>query len=171
MVLVIGMFSFVFVVIVVGDVLLMSKVFDKGVDLFDNCVIYWQIDKVDVIWQFDGCNWQCQVVMDSVGDGLGNLVECSVGVSYEKVCELGVYVYVKVVELVLGKVLLLQDFFSILVKDGEGCLDNFNWYCDVQIEQWMWQVKISVFGVNDWGVYEMQIVSFECVNELNCEVV
>ncbi|MCD5965381.1 XVIPCD domain-containing protein [Stenotrophomonas maltophilia] len=168
---VIGTSSFVPAAIVAGDALLMSKAFDKGADLLDNRAVYRQTDKADVTWQFDGRNWQRQAVMDSAGDGLGNPAERSVGASYEKARELGAYAHVKAVELALGKAMPPQDPFSIPAKDGEGRLDNPNWYRDAQTEQWTRQVKIGVSGANDRGVYETQTASPERANELNREAV
>ncbi|WP_143566432.1 XVIPCD domain-containing protein [Stenotrophomonas maltophilia] len=168
---VIGTSSFVPAAIVAGDALLMSKAFDKGVDLLDNRAVYRQTDKAGVTWQFDGLNWQRQAVMDSAGDGLGNPAERSVGASYEKARELGAYAHVKAVELALGKAPPPQDPFSIPAKDGEGRLDNPNWHRDAQTEQWMRQVKIGVSGANDRGVYETQTASPERANELNREAV
>ncbi|WP_353075773.1 XVIPCD domain-containing protein [Stenotrophomonas sepilia] len=168
---VIGTSSFVPAAIVAGDALLMSKAFDKGADLLDNRAIYQQTDKADVTWQFNGLNWQRQAVMDSAGDGLGNPAERSVGASYEKARELGAYAHVKAVELALGKAPPPQDPFSIPAKDGESRLDNPNWHRDAQTEQWTRQVKISVSGANDRGVYETQTASPERANELNREAV
>lgn len=167
----IGTSSFVPAAIVAGDALLMSKAFDKGADLLDNRAIYQQTDKADVTWQFNGLNWQRQAVMDSAGDGLGNPAERSVGASYEKARELGAYAHVKAVELALGRAPPPQDPFSIPAKDGEGRLDNPNWHRDAQTEQWTRQVKISVSGANDRGVYETQTASPERANELNREAV
>ncbi len=168
---VIGTSSFVPAAIVAGDALLMSKAFDKGADLLDNRAIYQQTDKAGVTWQFNGRNWDRQAVMDSAGDGLGNPAERSVGASYEKARELGAYVHVKAVELALGKAPPPQDPFSITAKDGEGRLDNPNWYRDAQTEQWTRQVKIGVSGVNDRGVYETQTATPERADELNREAV
>ncbi|WP_429001070.1 XVIPCD domain-containing protein [Stenotrophomonas maltophilia] len=168
---VIGTSSFVPAAIVAGDALLMGKAFDRGADLLDNRAVYRQTDKAGVTWQFDGLNWQRQVVMDSTGDGLGNPAERSVGASYEKARELGAYAHVKAVELALGKAPPPQDPFSIPAKDGEGRLDNPNWHRDAQTEQWMRQVKIGVSGANDRGVYETQTASPERANELNREAV
>ena len=168
---VIGTSSFVPAAIVAGDALLMSKAFDKGADLLDNRAVYRQTDKADVTWQFDGLNWQRQAVIDSTGDGLGNPAERSVGASYEKARELGAYAHVKAVELALGKAPPPQDPFSIPAKDGEGRLDNPNWYRDAQTEQWTRQVKIGVSGVNDRGVYETQTATPERADELNREAV
>ncbi|WP_143566346.1 XVIPCD domain-containing protein [Stenotrophomonas maltophilia] len=168
---VIGTSSFVPAAIVAGDALLMSKAFDKGADLLDNRAIYQQTDKAGVTWQFNGRNWQRQAVMDSAGDGLGNPAERSVGASYEKARELGAYAHVKAVELALGKAPPPQDPFSIPAKDGEGRLDNPNWHRDAQTEQWTRQVKISVSGANDRGVYETQTASPERAIELNREAV
>ncbi|WP_329811130.1 XVIPCD domain-containing protein [Stenotrophomonas sp. SMYL8] len=168
---VIGTSSFVPAAIVAGDALLMSKAFDKGADLLDNRAVYWQTDKADVTWQFNGLNWQRQAVMDSAGDGLGNPAERSVGASYEKARELGAYAHVKAVELALGKAPPPQDPFSIPAKDGEGRLDNPNWHRDAQTEQWTRQVKIGVSGVNDRGVYETQTATPERADELNREAV
>lgn len=168
---VIGTSSFVPAAIVAGDALLMSKAFDKGADLLDNRAVYRQTDKADVTWQFNGRNWERQAVMDSAGDGLGNPAERSVGASYEKARELGAYAHVKAVELALGKAPPPQDPFSIPAKDGEGRLDNPNWYRDAQTEQWTRQVKIGVSGANDRGVYETQTASPERANELNREAV
>ncbi|MBA0388608.1 hypothetical protein D7U91_12430 [Stenotrophomonas maltophilia] len=167
----IGTSSFIPAAIVAGDALLMSKAFDKGADLLDNLSVYRQTDKADVRWQFDGRNWQRQAVMDSAGDGLGNPAERSVGASYEKARELGAYAHVKAVELALGKAPPPQDPFSIPAKDGEGRLDNPNWYRDAQAEQWTRQVKVGVSGANDRGVYETQTASPERANELNREAV
>nr|WP_313208591.1 XVIPCD domain-containing protein [Stenotrophomonas geniculata] len=168
---VIGTSSFVPAAIVAGDALLMSKAFDKGADLLDNRAIYRQTDKAGVTWQFNGLNWQRQAVMDSAGDGLGNPAERSVGASYEKARELGAYAHVKAVELALGKAPPPQDPFSIPAKDGEGRLDNPNWYRDAQTEQWTRQVKIGVSGANDRGVYETQTATPERADELNREAV
>lgn len=168
---VIGTSSFVPAAIVAGDALLMSKAFDKGADLLDNRAIYRQTDKAGVTWQFNGLNWQRQAVMDSAGDGLGNPAERSVGASYEKARELGAHAHVKAVELALGKAPPPQDPFSIPAKDGEGRLDNPNWYRDAQTEQWTRQVKIGVSGANDRGVYETQTATPERANELNREAV
>lgn len=168
---VIGTSSFVPAAIVAGDALLMSKAFDKGANLLDNRAIYQQTDKAGVTWQFNGRNWDRQAVMDSAGDGLGNPAERSVGASYEKARELGAYAHVKAVELALGKAPPPQDPFSIPAKDGEGRLDNPNWHRDAQTEQWTRQVKISVSGANDRGVYEAQTASPERANELNREAV
>ncbi|WP_143592485.1 XVIPCD domain-containing protein [Stenotrophomonas maltophilia] len=167
----IGTSSFVPAAIVAGDALLMSKAFDKGADLLDNRAIYQQTDKADVTWQFNGLNWQRQAVMDSAGDGLGNPAERSVGASYEKARELGAYAHVKAVELALGRAPPPQDPFSIPAKAGESRLDNPNWHRDAQTEQWTRQVKISVSGANDRGVYETQTASPERANELNREAV
>ncbi|WP_375068268.1 XVIPCD domain-containing protein [Stenotrophomonas lactitubi] len=168
---VIGTSSFVPAAIVAGDALLMSKAFDKGADLLDNRAVYRQTDKADVIWQFNGLNWQRQATMDSAGDGLGNPAERSVGASYEKARELGAYSNVTAVELALGKAPPPQDPFSIPAREGEGRLDNPNWHRDAQTEQWTRQVKVGVSGVNDRGVYEMQTASPERANELNREAV
>ncbi|WP_329845814.1 XVIPCD domain-containing protein [Stenotrophomonas sepilia] len=168
---VIGTSSFVPAAIVAGDALLMSKAFDRGADLLDNRTVYRQTDKAGVTWQFNGLNWQRQAVMDSIGDGLGNPAERSVGASYEKARELGAYAHVKAVELALGKAPPPQDPFSIPAKDGEGRLDNPNWHRDAQTEQWTRQVKIGVSGANDRGVYETQTASPERANELNREAV
>lgn len=168
---VIGTSSFVPAAIVAGDALLMSKAFDKGADLLDNRAVYRQTDKADVTWQFNGLNWQRQAVMGSAGDGLGNPAERSVGASYEKARELGAYAHVKAVELALGKAPPPQDPFSIPANDGEGRLDNPNWYRDAQTEQWTRQVKIGVSGANDRGVYETQTASPERASELNREAV
>ncbi|MGE8270970.1 MAG: XVIPCD domain-containing protein [Stenotrophomonas geniculata] len=168
---VIGTSSFVPAAIVAGDALLMSKAFDKGADLLDNRAIYRQTDKAGVTWQFNGLNWQRQAVMDSAGDGLGNPAERSVGASYEKARELGAHAHVKAVELALGKAPPPQDPFSIPAKDGEGRLDNPNWYRDAQTEQWTRQVKIGVSGANDRGVYETQTATPERADELNREAV
>lgn len=168
---VIGTSSFVPAAIVAGDALLMSKAFDKGADLLDNRAIYQQTDKAGVTWQFNGRNWDRQAVMDSAGDGLGNPAERSVGASYEKARELGAYAHVKAVDLALGRAPPPQDPFSIPAKAGESRLDNPNWHRDAQTEQWTRQVKISVSGANDRGVYETQTASPERANELNREAV
>lgn len=63
--------GFVPAALVVGDAVLMSKAFDKGVDLLDNRAIYHQTDKVGVEWQFNGRDWERQGAFERGAEGQG----------------------------------------------------------------------------------------------------
>uniref|UniRef100_UPI0031BB51AF AHH domain-containing protein n=1 Tax=uncultured Xanthomonas sp. TaxID=152831 RepID=UPI0031BB51AF len=81
--------GFVPAALVVGDAVLMSKAFDKAVDLKENRDIFHQTDKAGVEWQFNGRDWERQGTFDRVADGREAPAQVSVGASYVKSQELG----------------------------------------------------------------------------------
>lgn len=168
----VGASGFIPATVVAGDALLMSKAFDKAVDLVDNHGIYNQIDKQGVAWKFTGRNWERAGAIDNTQDGVSNPVESRIGATYEKSRELGYYATAASVELALGKAPAPQDPFDIpaQARDQVG-LDNQNWHRDPNSEQWVRQIRTGVEGANDRGVYREEIASPERAVELNREAI
>ncbi|WP_026144104.1 XVIPCD domain-containing protein [Xanthomonas sp. SHU 199] len=159
--------SFVPAALVVGDAVLMSKAFDKAVDLKENRDIFHQTDKAGVDWQFNGRNWERQ---GQLQEGQGKAVEQDVVASYAKSLELGAMANAKAVEFALGKAPRPQDPFDLPAQPGDRIgLDNQNWHRNPDTEKWERQVKTGVDGANDRGVYEPQFASAEQTQRLNQE--
>jgi hypothetical protein len=160
--------GFVPAALVVGDAVLMSKAFDKAVDLKENRDIFHQKDRAGVEWQFDGRNWERAASIDRAGDG--RPVEQGVVASYAKSQELGAMANRAAVELALGKAPPPQDPFNLPAhaSDQRG-LDNQNWRRNPQSQAWERQVKTGVSGANDQGIYEPQTANPEQTQRLNQE--
>ncbi|WOS39138.1 XVIPCD domain-containing protein [Xanthomonas rydalmerensis] len=159
--------GFVPAALVVGDAVLMSKAFDKAVDLKENRDIFHQTDRSGVDWQFNGRNWERQ---GQLQEGQGKAVEQDVVASYAKSQELGAMANAKAVEFALGKVPRPQDPFDLPAQPGDRIgLDNQNWHRNPDTEKWERQVKTGVDGANDRGVYEPQFASAEQTQRLNQE--
>lgn len=162
--------GFVPAALVVGDAVLMSKAFDKGADLLDNRAIYNQTDKTGVEWQFNGRDWERQGAFERGGDGRDSPSQAPVGASYAKSQELGAMSNAKAAELALGKAPAPQDPFNLPAKPGDQTgLDNQNWQRNPATESWERQVKTSVAGANDQGVYELQTATPAQAQRLNQE--
>lgn len=156
--------------LVVGDALLMSKAWDKTVDLKENRAIFHQTDKDGVDWDFNGRDWQRQATFDRTQAGQGSPQQEAVWASYEKSQELGAMANRAAVELALGKAPPPQDPFNLPAMPGDQIgLDNQNWHRNPVNEDWERQVKTGVTGVNDTGTYETQIASPEQAQRLNQE--
>ncbi|QNH12684.1 XVIPCD domain-containing protein [Xanthomonas sp. SI] len=159
--------GFVPAALVVGDAVLMSKAFDKAVDLKENRDIFHQTDKAGVDWQFNGRNWDRQ---GQLQEGQGKAVEQDVVASYAKSQELGAMANAKAAEFALGKAPPPQDPFNLPAKaDDRTGLDNQNWHRNPATESWERQVKTGVTGADDRGVYEPQIANADQTQRLNQE--
>ncbi|MBN6111403.1 XVIPCD domain-containing protein [Xanthomonas bonasiae] len=159
--------GFVPAALVVGDAVLMSKAFDKAVDLKENRDIFHQTDKAGVDWQFNGRNWERQ---GQLQEGQGKAVEQDVVASYAKSQELGAMANAKAAEFALGKAPPPQDPFNLPAQPGDRTgLDNQNWQRNPTIESWERQVKTGVTGANDQGVYTPQTATPEQAQRLNQE--
>ncbi|KAB7774625.1 XVIPCD domain-containing protein [Xanthomonas sp. LMG 12459] len=159
--------GFVPAALVVGDAVLMSKAFDKAVDLKENRDIFHQTDRAGVDWQFNGRNWERQ---GQLQEGQGKAVEQDVVASYTKSQELGAMANAKAAEFALGKAPPPQDPFNLPAQPGDRIgLDNQNWHRNPATEAWERQVKTGVEGANDRGVYENQIANAEQTQRLNQE--
>ncbi|MXV05907.1 XVIPCD domain-containing protein [Xanthomonas sp. LMG 9002] len=157
--------GFVPAALVVGDAVLMSKAFDKAVDLKENRDIFHQTDKAGVDWQFNGRNWDRQ---GQLQEGQGKAVEQDVVASYAKSQELGAMANAKAAEFALGKAPPPQDPFNLPAQPGDRIgLDNQNWHRNPTTEAWERQVKTGVSGADDRGVYEPQIANAEQTQRLN----
>ncbi|MCW1978684.1 hypothetical protein [Xanthomonas campestris] len=162
--------GFVPAALVVGDAVLMSKAFDKGVDLLDNRAIYHQTDKVGVEWQFNGRDWERQGAFERGAEGQGTPDQAPVGASYAKSQELGAVANAKAAEFALGKAPPPQDPFNLPAKPGDQTgLDNQNWQRNPANESWERQVKTGVVGASDQGVYEPQAATPAQAQRLNQE--
>ncbi|WP_295943434.1 XVIPCD domain-containing protein [uncultured Xanthomonas sp.] len=162
--------GFVPAAVVVGDAVLMSKAFDKAVDLKENRDIFHQTDRAGVDWQFNGRDWQRQGAFDRTADGREAPTQVSVGASYVKSQELGAMANAKAVEFALGKAPRPQDPFDLPAQPGDRvALDNQNWHRNPDTEKWERQIKTGVDGANDRGVYERQIANAEQTQRLNQE--
>ncbi|WP_045760602.1 XVIPCD domain-containing protein [Xanthomonas albilineans] len=162
--------GFVPAALVVGDAVLMSKAFDKAVDLKENRDIFHQTDKAGVEWQFNGRDWERQGAFDRATDGREAPAQVSVGASYGKSQELGAMANAKAAEFALGKAPPPQDPFNLPAQPGDRIgLDNQNWHRNPDTEKWERQVKTGVDGANDRGVYEPQIANAEQTQRLNQE--
>jgi len=160
--------GFVPAALVVGDAVLMSKAFDKAVDLKENRDIFHQTDRAGVEWQFNGRNWERQGQL--LQEGQGKAVEQDVVASYAKSQELGAMANAKAVEFALGKAPRPQDPFDLPAQPGDRiALDNQNWHRNPGTEKWERQIKIGVTGASDRGVYEPQIANAEQTQRLNQE--
>jgi len=156
--------------LVVGDAILMSKAFDKAVDLNENRDIFHQTDKAGVEWQFSGRDWERQGAFDRTPDGRDTPAQGSVGASYVKSQELGAMANAKAAEFALGKAPPPQDPFNLPAQAGDRTgLDNQNWQRNPATESWERQVKTGVTGANDQGVYTPQIATPEQAQRLNQE--
>jgi hypothetical protein len=159
--------GFVPAALVVGDAILMSKAFDKAVDLKENRDIFHQTDKAGVDWQFNGRNWERQ---GQLQEGQSKAVEQDVVASYAKSQELGAMANAKAVEFALGKAPPPQDPFNLPAQPGDRIgLDNQNWHRNPDTEKWERQVKAGVTGADDRGVYEPQIANADQTQRLNQE--
>ncbi|XQA60699.1 XVIPCD domain-containing protein [Xanthomonas sacchari] len=159
--------GFVPAALVVGDAVLMSKAFDKAVDLKENRDIFRQTDRAGVDWQFNGRNWERQ---GQLQEGRGKAVEQDVVASYTKSQELGAMANAKAAEFALGKAPPPQDPFNLPAQPGDRIgLDNQNWHRNPDTEKWERKVKTGVDGANDRGVYEPQIANAEQTQRLNQE--
>lgn len=156
--------------VVAADALLLSKAFEKGADLRDNWAIYHRTDREDVAWKFNGHHWQRQAAFDGTTGGRGKSAELDVVASYEKSQELGAMASAKAVDLALGKVPPPQDPFKIPAQaaDRRG-LDNQDWHRNADTLAWERQIKTSVSGANDRGIYESQTATPERAQQLNQE--
>lgn len=162
--------GFVPAALVVGDAVLMSKAFDKAVDLKENRDIFHQTDKAGVEWQFNGRDWERQGAFERAADAREAPVQISVGASYVKSQELGAMANAKAAEFALGKAPPPQDPFNLPAQPGDRIgLDNQNWHRNPDTEKWERQVKTGVDGANDRGVYEPQIANAEQTQRLNQE--
>jgi hypothetical protein len=162
--------GFVPAALVVGDAVLMSKAFDKAVDLKENRDIFHQTDKAGGEWQFNGRDWERQGAFDRAPDGRGTPTQAPVGASYEKSQELGAMANAKAAEFALGKAPPPQDPFNLPAQAGDRTgLDNQNWHRNPTTESWERQVKTGVTGANDQGVYTPQIATPEQAQRLNQE--
>ncbi|QNH20350.1 hypothetical protein HEP73_01250 [Xanthomonas sp. GW] len=156
--------------LVVGDAILMSKAFDKAVDLNENRDIFHQADKAGVEWQFNGRDWERQGAFDRTPDGRDTPAQGPVGASYVKSQELGAMANAKAAEFALGKAPPPQDPFNLPAQAGDRTgLDNQNWQRNPTTESWERQVKTGVSGANDHGVYEPQAATPEQAQRLNQE--
>ncbi|CTP89483.1 hypothetical protein A6R71_15615 [Xanthomonas translucens pv. arrhenatheri] len=156
--------------LVVGDAILMSKAFDKAVDLKENRDIFHQTDRAGVDWQFNGRDWERQGAFDRAPDGRDSPTQAPVGASYIKSQELGAMANAKAAEFALGKVPPPQDPFNLPAQAGDRTgLDNQNWQRNPATESWERQVKTGVSGANDHGVYEPQTATPEQAQRLNQE--
>ena len=156
--------------LVVGDAILMSKAFDKAVDLSENRDIFHQTDKAGVEWQFNGRDWERQGAFDRTPDGRDGPVQGTVGASYVKSQELGAMANAKAAEFALGKAPPPQDPFNLPAQPGDRTgLDNQNWQRNPTTESWERQVKTGVSGANDHGVYKPQAATPEQAQRLNQE--
>lgn len=159
--------GFVPTALLVGDAVLMSKAFDKAVDLKENRDIFHQTDRAGVDWQFDGRNWERQ---GQLQEGQGKAVEKDVVASYAKSQELCAMANAKAAEFALGKASPPQDPFNLPAQAGDRTgLDNQNWQRNPATESWERQVKTSVAGANDQGVYEQQTATSAQAQRLNQE--
>ncbi|WP_017154954.1 XVIPCD domain-containing protein [Xanthomonas phaseoli] len=162
--------GFVPAALVVGDALLMSKAFDKAVDLKENREIFYQTDKSGTEWQFNGRDWERQGAFDRTPGGRDAPVQGSVGASYVKSQELGAMANAKAAEFALGKAPPPQDPFNLPAKPGDQTgLDNQNWQRNPATESWERQVKTGVAGASDQGVYEPQTATPAQAQRLNQE--
>ncbi|MDV0439817.1 XVIPCD domain-containing protein [Xanthomonas sacchari] len=162
--------GFVPAALVVGDAVLMSKAFDKAVDLKENRDIFHQTDRAGVDWKFNGRDWERQGAFERAADGREAPVQISVGASYVKSQELGAMANAKAAEFALGKAPPPQDPFNLPAQPGDRIgLDNPNWHRNPETEKWERQVKTGVDGANDRGVYEPQIANAEQAQRLNQE--
>lgn len=162
-----GASGFVPAAIVAGDALLMSKAFDKAVDLKENREIFHQTDKDGVAWRFNGRDWERQATFDRAGD---QPTQAAVGASYAKSQELGAMANARAVEFALGKVPPPQDPFNLPAKPSDQTgLDNQPWRRNPETETWERQVKTGVSGANDRGTYEAQTASPEQARRLDQE--
>ncbi|MGO1072976.1 peptidoglycan-binding protein [Lysobacter sp. CA199] len=158
--------------LVVADAMLLSKAFEKAVDLKENYDITHQTDKQHVDWAFNGHNWVRDGLIDTTADGRDNPIEGSLGANYDKARELGTYASAKAVELALGRVPRPQDPFDVRARaDDQSAIDNPNWRRNPETEQWQRLVKTGVSGANDRGEYKEQIATPERAMELNREAV
>ncbi|QDI04242.1 hypothetical protein E4A48_11530 [Xanthomonas cerealis pv. cerealis] len=159
--------GFVPAALVVGDAVLMSKAFDKAVDLKENRDIFHQTDRAGVDWQFNGRDWERQ---GQLQEGQGKAVEQDVVASYAKSQELGAMANAKAAEFALGKAPPPQDPFNLPAQAGDRTgLDNQNWHRNPTTESWERQVKTGVTGANDQGVYEPQTATPAQALRLNQE--
>ncbi|WP_369914251.1 XVIPCD domain-containing protein [Xanthomonas sp. NCPPB 3005] len=162
--------GFVPAALVVGDAVLMSKAFDKAVDLKENRDIFHQTDKAGVEWQFNGRDWERQGAFDRAPDGRDTPTRAPVGASYVKSQELGAMANAKAAEFALGKAPPPQDPFNLPAQPGDRTgLDNQNWHRNPTTESWERQVKTGVTGGNDQGVYTPQTATPEQAQRLNQE--
>ncbi|MCE4313357.1 XVIPCD domain-containing protein [Xanthomonas hortorum] len=162
--------GFVPAALVVGDAVLMSKAFDKAVDLKENRDIFHQTDRAGVDWQFNGRDWERQGAFDRAPDGRDTPTQASVGASYVKSQELGAMANAKAAEFALGKAPPPQDPFNLPAQPGDRTgLDNQNWHRNPTTESWERQVKTGVTGGNDQGVYTPQTATPEQAQRLNQE--
>jgi len=162
--------GFVPAALVVGDAVLMSKAFDKAVDLKENRDIFHQTDRTGVDWQFNGRDWERQGAFDRAPDGRDAPIQGSVGASYVKSQELGAMANAKAAEFALGKAPPPQDPFNLPAQPGDRTgLDNQNWHRNPTTESWERQVKTGVTGANDQGVYAPQTATSEQAQRLNQE--
>ncbi|MBB4125824.1 hypothetical protein GGR77_001095 [Xanthomonas translucens] len=165
-----GSSGFVPAALVVGDAVLMSKAFDKAVDLKENRDIFHQTDKAGVEWQFNGRDWERQGAFDRTRDGRDTPAQQPVGAGYAKSQELGAMANAKAAEFALGKAPPPQDPFNLPAKPGDQTgLDNQNWQRNPTTEAWERQVKTGVTGANDQGVYELQTATPAQTQRLNQE--
>jgi peptidoglycan hydrolase-like protein with peptidoglycan-binding domain len=156
--------------LLVADAVLVSKGFDKAMELKENREIYHQTDKQGVAWQFDGYGWTKEGVVDGTLDGEENPVASRIGASYGKSLELGAYANATAVKLALGKVPPPQDPFDIPARASDQWgLDNPSWKRNPDTEQWQRVVKTGVTGANDRGTYDVQTADSERAAELNRE--
>ncbi|CTP91552.1 hypothetical protein A6R71_07880 [Xanthomonas translucens pv. arrhenatheri] len=162
--------GFVPAALVVGDAVLMSKAFDKAVDLKENRDIFHQTDRAGVDWQFNGRDWERQGTFDRAPDGRDTPTQAPVGASYGKSQELGAMANAKAAEFALGKAPPPQDPFNLPAQAGDQTgLDNQNWQRNPTTESWERQVKTGVTGANEQGVYTPQIATPEQAQRLNQE--
>ncbi|UKE68680.1 hypothetical protein K8O61_14500 [Xanthomonas cerealis pv. cerealis] len=162
--------GFVPAALVVGDAVLMSKAFDKAVDLKENRDIFHQTDKAGVDWQFNGRDWERQGTFDRAPDGRDTPTPAPVGASYVKSQELGAMANTKAAEFALGKAPPPQDPFNLPAQPGDRTgLDNQNWHRNPTTESWERQVKTGVTGANDQGVYAPQTATSKQAQRLNQE--
>ncbi|MBN6100574.1 hypothetical protein JR064_00135 [Xanthomonas sp. CFBP 8703] len=162
--------GFVPAALVVGDAVLMSKAFDKAVDLKENRDIFHQTDRAGVDWQFNGRDWERQGAFDRTPDGRDAPIQGSVGASYVKSQELGAMANAKAAEFALGKAPPPQDPFNLPAQAGDRTgLDNQNWHRNPTTESWERQVKTGVTGANDQGVYTPQTATPAQAQRLNQE--
>ncbi|WDM69217.1 hypothetical protein [Xanthomonas cucurbitae] len=162
--------GFVPAALVVCDVLLMSKAFDKGADLLDNRAIYHQTDKQGVEWQFNGRNWEREASIDTAQHGRRATDDHPVVSSYEKSQELGALANAKAVELALGKTSPPQDPFNLPARpDDQVGLDNQHWQRNSARQTWERQVRTAASGTDELGSYVVQLASPERAQQLNQE--
>ncbi|MDV3467772.1 hypothetical protein RZA67_03370 [Stenotrophomonas sp. C3(2023)] len=157
--------GFVPAALIVGDAVVMSKAFDKGVDLKENRAVFDQTDRAGVHWRFDGRNWQRQAKLQ---EGQGRAVEQEVAASYAKSLELGAMANAKAAEFALGKAPLPQNPFNLPAQPGDRVgLDNQNWHRNPVTRTWERQVKTGMHGANDRGLYASQLADAEQTRRLN----